>query len=109
MFTIVELPDFQRLWPRYWNEDEYFAFTGFIAENPDAGTLVPKSGGVRKVRWARQGTGKSGGVRVVYFKRTAAGQIVLLTIYAKATTASLTAAQLKELRYDYEKIIASKR
>ena len=109
MLTIVELPDFQRLWPHYWSEDEYFAFTGFIATNPDAGVVVPKSGGVRKVRWARKGSGKSGGVRVIYFTRTAAGQIILLTIYAKATTANLTPDQLKELRYDYEKNLASKR
>jgi len=109
MFTIVELPDFQRLWPRYWSQDEYFAFTSFIAANPNAGTLVPNSGGVRKVRWTRAGSGKSSGVRVIYFTRMAAGKIVLLTIYAKATTANLTAAQLKELRNDYEKIITSKR
>jgi len=63
----------------------------------------------RKVRWARKGVGKSGGVRVIYFTRTAAGQIILLTIYAKATTANLTPAQLKELRYDYEKNLAFKR
>jgi hypothetical protein len=42
--------------------------------------------------------------RVVYFMRNAIGKIVLLAIYAKATTANMTADKLKELRRDYEKI-----
>jgi division protein CdvB (Snf7/Vps24/ESCRT-III family) len=33
----------------------------------------------------------------------------LLTIYAKATTANMTAAELKELRRVYEKIAAAQR
>jgi hypothetical protein len=109
MFTIAETPHFERQWPKYWNEAEYDSFIEFIAENPGAGDVVPHSGGVRKIRWSRSGSGKSGGVRVVYFVRNSVGQIVLLTIYAKATTANMTAAELKELRHVYEKIAASQR
>src|ERR1700738_736944 len=47
--------------------DERFEFVDFIARNPEAGDLVPASGGVRKVRWGRQGSGKRGGVRIIYF------------------------------------------
>ena len=46
----------------------------------------------------RAGSGKSGGVRVVYFTRVLEGEIVLLTMYAKAEMDSLSAAQLKEIR-----------
>lgn len=109
MLTIAESTGFQRLWPRYLSVNEYIAFTKFIAENPDAGNIVPGSGGVRKVRWARIGKGKSGGVRIIYFVLNPASQIVLLTIYAKAATANLTAAQLKELRRVYEKNVTVKR
>jgi hypothetical protein len=28
---------------------------------------MPDTGGLRKIRWPRPGTGKRGGVRVVYF------------------------------------------
>ena len=52
-----------------------------LLEEPDAGDVVQGSGGVRKVRWARAGTGKSGWVRVCYYTRNAAGQILLLVIY----------------------------
>ena len=60
--------------------------------------MVPESGGIRKVRWSRAGTGKSGGVRVIYYTRTAEGELVLLTLYAKSKTDNLTGAKLKEIR-----------
>ena len=59
---------------------------------------MPGSGGIRKVRWRRAGSGKSGGVRVIYFTRTAKQDIVLLTLYAKSTTDNLIGAKLKEIR-----------
>jgi hypothetical protein len=98
MFTVVETLLFQRQWPHYWTEDQRGEFAAFIAAHPDAGEVVPESGGIRKVRWGRTGTGKSGGVRVIYYTQTAAGQIVLLTLNAKAKTANMTGHQLKEIR-----------
>lgn len=50
MLTIVETPTFQRLWPDYWTEDERGEFATWLALTPDAGDVVPGSGGVRKVR-----------------------------------------------------------
>ena len=39
----------------------------YIAMNPDAGIVMPETGGVRKLRWRTRGRGKSGGVRVIYY------------------------------------------
>jgi hypothetical protein len=98
MLIVVETLLFQRQWPLYWTEEQRGAFASFIAEHPAAGDVVPGSGGIRKVRWSRPGSGKSGGVRVIYFTRTAEGEIVLLTLYAKARTDNLAGAALKEIR-----------
>jgi hypothetical protein len=98
VFTIVETALFEKQWPLYWTEDEHNEFVFFIAGDPEAGVVVENSGGIRKVRWKRTGTGKSGGVRVIYFTRMAQGEVVLLTLYAKSTTDNLTGAQLKEIR-----------
>jgi RelE toxin of RelE / RelB toxin-antitoxin system len=98
MLTVVETLHFQRQWPLYWTEEERGAFAAYIAEHPTAGDVVPESGGIRKVRWGRAGSGKSGGVRVIYFTRTVQGEIVLLTLYAKSKTDNLTGAKLKEIR-----------
>lgn len=59
---------------------------------------MPESGGIRKVRWCRAGSGKSGGVRIIYFTRTLEEEIVLLTLYAKSKTNNLTGTKLKEIR-----------
>ena len=56
---------FAKLWPAYWTDDEMDAFCTFIAAHPNEGAVVPGSGGVRKLRWGRAGSGKSGGVRVI--------------------------------------------
>jgi hypothetical protein len=103
MLTVVETPTFQKLWPNYWTEDERGEFAAYISENPDAGDLVQKSGGVRKVRWSRAGSGKSGGVRVVYFNRGRFDEVVLILIYAKANLDSISGETLKELRDAAEK------
>ena len=98
MFTVVETPLFQKLWPVYWSEEERGEFAAFLSSNPEAGEVVPESGGIRKVRWKRQGVGKSGGVRVIYFTRNEAEELVLLTLYSKSKTDNLTGAVLKEIR-----------
>ena len=99
----VETLRFQEQWPVYWTEEERGAFASYLANNPEAGDVVPESGGMRKVRWSRAGSGKSGGVRVIYYTRLACGQLVLLTLYAKAKTDNLTGPKLKEIKHALEK------
>ena len=102
MLTVVETTLFQRQWPHYWTEEERGEFASYIAEHPDSGDVIPESGGIRKVRWRRAGTGKSGGVRVIYFTRNAEGEVVLLTLYAKSKTYNITGPVLKEIRHALE-------
>ena len=97
MLTIVESPLFSKLWPDYWTEDERGEFCVFIAARPEAGDLVPHSGGCRKVRWSRAGMGKRGGVRVVYTVRLRAGELVLLTLFAKSARENIPAHVLRAI------------
>jgi hypothetical protein len=97
MLTIVESPLFSKLWPDYWTEDELGEFCAFLAARPDAGDLVPGSGGCRKVRWSRCGMGKSGGVRVVYTVRLKSGELALLVIYAKSARENIPAHVLRQI------------
>jgi 3-hydroxyacyl-CoA dehydrogenase len=82
----------------YTYEDERAEFASFIAVNPEAGSVVRGSGGVRKVRWAREGSGKSGGMRIVYVTRIEAGEVYLLTLYAKSKSENISLDTLKEIR-----------
>ncbi|MCL2656858.1 MAG: type II toxin-antitoxin system RelE/ParE family toxin [Betaproteobacteria bacterium] len=98
MYTVIETPFFQNLVSDYWDEDERGAFCAWLAANPDAGDVIPASGGCRKVRWSRPGTGRRGGVRVIYFNRRADGEIWLLTLYAKSARDNIAAHTLKALK-----------
>ncbi len=98
MFTIVETPTFATDAKALWTEEERGAFCAWLASNPSAGDVIPGSGGCRKVRWNRVGTGKSGGVRVIYFARLANGELWLLVIYSKSVRGNIPAHILKSIR-----------
>lgn len=98
MLTIAETSGFSARWRDYWTDDEFGEFCAWLAVNPKAGDVIPKSGGCRKVRWARRGRGKSGGVRVIYYNELEDGKIWLLVIYAKSVRATIPAPVLAKIR-----------
>jgi len=69
--------------------DEQEAIVDLIAYEPTCGDLVPGSGGLRKVRVGRGGSGKRGGARVVYFFYNA-------EFYAKNEKGDLSAREKKK-------------
>jgi hypothetical protein len=54
-----------------------------LLARPDAGKIIPKSDGLRKLRVAAKGHGKHGGARTIYYWVVARDRILLLDIYAK--------------------------
>jgi hypothetical protein len=97
VFTFIESSTFERVWSMYLDEDEYAELQQFMMQNPEAGQVVPRSGGVRKLRWARPGMGKRGGLRVIHFVRYEPNEFWMLTIYAKAKRDNAPAHILKKL------------
>ena len=69
----------------------------YLSQHPDAGDLVQGSGGVRKVRFARRGTGKSGGVRVFTFYWRVDEPLYLLAVISKTKQANLSNEQINIL------------
>lgn len=55
----IESSIFERVLPAYLDDDEYSDLQQFLMQSPEAGELVPGSGGVRKVRWSRPGNGEA--------------------------------------------------
>ncbi len=98
LLTIAETPLFVRQATGVWDDAEREAFILFIAQNPEAGDIVPDTGGVRKVRWRRAGTGKRGGARVIYFYHDADHPLYLLMVYAKVRQENLTPEEKKAVR-----------
>ncbi|ADE13444.1 conserved hypothetical protein [Nitrosococcus halophilus Nc 4] len=99
MFIFVESSAFERVCSVYLNDDEYAELQQYMIRNPEAGQVVPGSGGVRKLRWTRQGMGKRGGLRVIYFVRYKPNEFWMLTAYSKAKHDNVPAHILKQLNY----------
>lgn len=94
----VELTPFAAFRERYLSDDEFAALERLLVMMPDAGVLLPASGGLRKVRWSVEGRGKRGGARVIYYWHGPANCIYLLYGYTKSHREDLTNKQLKQLR-----------
>ena len=47
--SVIETPQFLRQAEDVWTEDERTGFIDFIARNPEAGDVIPGTGGVRKI------------------------------------------------------------
>jgi len=69
-----------------------------LVKRPDAGVLIPGSGGIRKLRWGYQGQGKRGGLRIIYYWAVAQEQVLMLLIYPKNVQDNLSPSQLRALR-----------
>lgn len=98
MFTFIETRLFSRLVQEYLSDEEYTALQQDLIRNPEAGSVVRGSGGVRKVRWAAPGRGKRGGYRVIYLVRRPKGIIWLLTMYPKNVADSIPSHVLRQIR-----------
>ena len=68
--------------------------------DPEAGDLIPGTGGLRKLRFGdeRRGKGKRGGLRVIYYWWNPGSQFWLFTVFDKDEIADLTASQRKALK-----------
>ena len=102
MVTFIETKLFTKLVQNYFTDDEYAALQNSIMANPDAGDVIPGSGGVRKLRWGLAGHGKRGGVRVIYYLRLQQGQVWMLTLYAKNEAATIPGAILKKIKEELD-------
>ena len=91
LLTVAELPEYLRSAGRLLAEADR------RAAHPMAGDLIAGTGGVRKLRWARDGRGKSGGVRAIYYFHSEAMPLYLLTMFAKNERANLSKAERNEL------------
>ena len=98
LITVAETAVFVHQAASVWDDAEREEFVSFIAANPEAGDVIPETGGVRKVRWWRAGMGKRGGVRVIYFYHDANRPLYLLMVYAKARQEDLTPDEKRTVR-----------
>ena len=100
----IEAPAFTKYVYEYLSDDEYLGLQSFLLQYPEAGKVVPGSGGIRKVRWAMSGKGKSGDVRVIYYFKRQDDEIWLLTIYSKNEVENIPAHVLRKIAKEIQNV-----
>jgi hypothetical protein len=105
--TFVQLSRFAARWAQLKLTDgDLQALEKMLLRNPNAGPVVPGTGGLRKVRFAppSRHVGKSGSFRVGYAYFRIADAVYLLAIYPKNEQATLTSSEKAEARQMIELI-----
>jgi mRNA-degrading endonuclease RelE of RelBE toxin-antitoxin system len=96
--TFIESPIYSDQIDDLLDHEEHIELQDALLEHPEAGDLIPGSGGLRKLRWSVAGSGKRGGIRVIYYlyhRDTA----YMLFAYRKNKQEDLKADQLKQLKH----------
>ncbi len=93
-------PVFTRYLSEYLDDEAYRKLQQELARKPEAGDVIPGTGGFRKIRWAdaRRGKGRRGGLRVIYCYFASEHRIWLMTLYGKNEAADLTPAERRLLK-----------
>ena len=96
--TVVETGEFLKHAKPLMSDLERAELVAFVGANPEAGKIIPETGGVRKIRWAIEGMGKRGGARVIYYYHNELLPLFLLSAYAKNRKANLSKAERNAMK-----------
>lgn len=100
LFEFVATPTFESSAKKLLTEEDRRDLELLILSDPEVGKVIERTGGFRKVRFARgsRREGKSGGARVVYYFSERKGRVFLVLVYPKNAKDDLTRAEENELR-----------
>ncbi len=97
MITIIETAQFLKKAKQIMTPAEKDELITTIARNPKAGEVIPKTGGVRKLRVAREGQGKSRSFRSLYYYYDNQNPAFLFTVFGKNEKVNLTDSEKNTL------------
>ena len=95
--TFYETDVFTRQITSLIDDDSYAELQQVLIGDPEAGDLIRRTRGLRKIRWRVPGRGKSGGIRVIYYL-VCEEQIYMLFAYPKSKQENITNEQAAVLR-----------
>ena len=90
LLTVAELPEYLRAAAKLLADTDRRAIINHLAAQPTDGDLIEGTGGVRKLRWGRDGRGKRGVVRLIYYCHSESMPLYLLTMLAKNERTNLS-------------------
>ncbi len=105
MIVFIESESFSKQTDEYWTQEHLSALKDILTVRPDAGAVIPKGKGLRKIRVSMPGRGKRGGGRVIYYWKVNRDTILLLRMYTKNRKTDLSPTELNELIRERDEII----
>lgn len=92
----IMTPEFDQSWGKLGLDDNSLKkLQEEILENPQLGSVIQGTGGLRKMRFALD-SGKRGGIRVLYVDLVLHEEIYLITAYSKKSKEDLTDIEKKK-------------
>jgi hypothetical protein len=102
--TFVESSNFTATLKKLGVTDLLLRIQKAILDNPEVGDVVKDSGGVRKFRVAKDGSGKSGGFRVFYLDLPVLKITHLLVLLDKRDKENISSADKNEMKVQSKKL-----
>jgi mRNA-degrading endonuclease RelE of RelBE toxin-antitoxin system len=93
----IETPTFTKAIEELLDDEEYRSLQLALLLRPELGVLIPRSGGLRKIRWSQKGRGKRGGCRIIYYWDKPTETFYMLYIYRKSDQENLSVEQFRVL------------
>lgn len=104
--TVLETPGFLRDAAMAFTDEQRWEMVTFLAANPEAGDLMPGTGGGRKLRWGAPGRGKRS---VIYYYHDESLPLFLLSVFAKNEKTNLTKAEQNQMKILLPRLVAGYR
>lgn len=93
----VETPVFTKELKKLLKDDEYRLIQLALLLRPEQGDLIPRTGGLRKIRWGIKRRGKRGGIRIIYYWDKKKEMVYMLLVFPKSKQEDLTPEQTRIL------------
>lgn len=107
---IKTTPAFDRKATKLLSSESLEEFLDYIGENPEQGSVISGTGGIRKIRWktGNNDKGKSGGVRILYhYSKNIL--ILLITLFSKSEKENILPAERNQLKQMMPMLLAKYR
>ncbi len=95
----IETPSFTKKWYALgFDDDDLAELQQYLIKNPDAGSTMVGTGGLRKIRYAFEGRGKSGSARVCYVDFAALEKNYLIQLFTKDEKQNLNDSEKNSIK-----------
>ena len=93
----VETSVFTKVITQLMPDDDYRAMQEAMIAQPDIGSVIKNTGGIRKFRWKFGDSGKRGGMRTIYYWQVSEDTFYMMYAYTKNRKTDLTSDEKKVL------------